>query len=140
MLGHIPSFLCDGSRPVLLGQYPIQGQTSEAPVYPDLHLYICEGEANSGGWGLALPAAGAGAGTAHGSPAVCDTCIPAVLSPVPSGHQVWVMGRSEARVFQSIPGLYSRIPSKEYHWQATSQEIIWFCALFKPMSGCFFCP
>lgn len=61
MLGHILSALCEESRPVLLGQHPLQGETSEAGVYPDLHLYIREGEASCGGWGLAVLAAGAGA-------------------------------------------------------------------------------
>lgn len=139
MLGHILSSLFDGSRPVLLGQHPIQGQTSEASVYPDLHLYICEGEACCGGWDLLFLQLGLGPGQ-HWSPAVGGVCIPAVLSPVRSGHQVWVRGRSEARISQNIPGPCSRVPSKEYGWQATSPEIIWLGELFKPMSGHSFCP
>ena len=43
--------LNDGSRPVHLGQrLSVQGQTSEAGVYPDLHLYV---------WGMSAVGAGA---------------------------------------------------------------------------------
>lgn len=103
------SSLCDGSRTVHLDQPPIQGQTSEASVYTNLHLY------NVGGrhavlWGLgSCCSCSWGWGNIALEPS-CGWCVPAVLSPVLSGHQVWVRGNSEARVSQDIPEPASESP------------------------------
>lgn len=70
----------------------------------------CGKEAGCGGWGLAVLAAGAGA-TDTLEPS-CGRCVPAVLSPVLSGHQVRVRRRSEARVSQDIPGPVSESPGR----------------------------